>query len=150
MNTVVPLLNSLSTFILVLRDRFEDIDAEASCYMCNEYSCRAHRRKSNFDCSCWWEWIQLARKISQHCFVAVLFVVSSLHPPPSGGVSRFQSAQTIAILLSVWSASKGSRRGGGCHEAIDHSCGNGCAMSGRFYSCTEQGFGSYRCAFVPE
>ena len=47
-------------------------------------------------------------------------------------VLRFWSAQSIAILLSVWSASKGSRKGGGCHEATDHSCGNGCALSTRF------------------
>ena len=48
----------------------------------------------------------------------------------------------------MWSASKGSQKGGGCHEATDHSCGNGCALSGRFYSCTDQGFGCDRCAVV--
>ena len=63
---------------------------------------------------------------------------------------RFRSAQSITILLFVWSASKGSRKGGGCHEATDHSCGNGCALSGRFYSCTNRGFGCDRCAVLPE
>ena len=36
----------------------------------------------------------------------------------------------MTILLSVSSVSKGSRKGGGCHEANDHSRGNGCALSG--------------------
>ena len=53
------------------------------------------------------------------------------------------------ILLSVWSALNGSQKGGGCHEANDHGRGNGCALSGRFYSCTDQGFGCERCAVVP-
>ena len=53
------------------------------------------------------------------------------------------------ILLSVWSASKGSRIDGGCHEATDHSRGNCCALSGRFSSCTNHGLGCDRCAFVP-
>ena len=75
-------------------------------------------------------------------------VVSSSHQSPSLGVSRFRSAQSITILLSVWSASKGSQKGGGCHEATDHSCGNGCALLGLFYSCTDQGFGCDRCAVV--
>ena len=57
-------------------------------------------------------------------------VVSSSHQSPSLGVLRFWSAQSITILLSVWSASKGSQKGGGCHEANDYSCGNGCALSG--------------------
>ena len=35
----------------------------------------------------------------------------------------------------------GSRKGGGCHEATDYSCGNGCALSGRIPSCSDQGFG---------
>ena len=61
----------------------------------------------------------------------------------------FRSAQSIAILLLVLSASKGSGKGSWCHEATDHSCGNGCALSGRFYSCTDQGFGCDRCAVVP-
>ena len=52
-------------------------------------------------------------------------------------------------LLSVWSSLKDSRKGGGCHEANDHSCGNGCALSGRFSSCTHQGFVCDRCAVVP-
>ena len=65
------------------------------------------------------------------------------------GVMRFLSAQSITILLSVWSASKGSRKGGGCHEATDHCCGNGCALSGRFHSCTDQGFRCDRCAVAP-
>ena len=38
-------------------------------------------------------------------------------------------SQSIAIPLSVWSALNGSQKGGGCHEATDHSCGNGCALS---------------------
>ena len=58
----------------------------------------------------------------------IIVVVSSSHQSPSWGVSRFLSAQAIPILLSVWSALKGSRKGGGCHEANDHSCGNGCAL----------------------
>ena len=53
------------------------------------------------------------------------------------------------ILLSAWSVSKGSQKGGGCHEANDHSRGNGCALSGRFTSCTDQGFGCDRCEVVP-
>ena len=68
----------------------------------------------------------------------------------SRGVSRFRSAQSITILLPVWSASKDSRKGGGCHEANNHSRGNGCALSGRFCSCTDQGFGCDPCAVVPE
>ena len=56
-------------------------------------------------------------------------VVSSSHQSPCWSVSRFRSAQSIAILLSVWSASKGIRKGGGCHEATDHSRCNGCALS---------------------
>ena len=44
---------------------------------------------------------------------------------------------------------EGSRKGGGCHEANDHSCGNGCTLSGRFKTCTDQGFGCDRCTFVP-
>ena len=47
------------------------------------------------------------------------------------------------------SASKGSRIGGGCHEANDNSRGNGCALSGRFCSSTDLGFGCDRCAVVP-
>ena len=76
-------------------------------------------------------------------------VVSSSHQSPSCAVSWFRSTQSIAILLSVWSASKGSLIGGGCHEATDHCHGNGCALLGRFSSCTDQGFGCDRCAFVP-
>ena len=75
--------------------------------------------------------------------------VSLSHQSSIWGVSRFRSAQRIAILLSVWSASKGSQKGGGCHEATDHSCGNGCTLSGLFYSCNDQGFGCDRCAVVP-
>ena len=56
----------------------------------------------------------------------------------------------MMILLSVWSASKGSRKGGGCHEATDCCRGNGCVLPGRFYSCTKQGFGCDRCAVEPE
>ena len=80
----------------------------------------------------------------------VVVVVSSSHQSPSLGVSRFGTAQSITILLSVWSASKGSRKGNGCHEANDRSCGNGCALTGLLNSCTEQGFGCDRCAVVPE
>ena len=64
-------------------------------------------------------------------------------------VEVLRSAHSIAILLSVWSASKGSQEGGGCYEANEHSCGNGCALSGRFCSCTDQGFDCDRCAVVP-
>ena len=28
---------------------------------------------------------------------------------------------------------KGQSKCSGCHEATDHSCGNGCALSGRFH-----------------
>ena len=76
-------------------------------------------------------------------------VVSSSHQSPSLGVSLFRTAQSITILLLVWSASKGSRKGGGCHEANYRSSGNGCALSGLFYSCTDQGFGCDWCAVVP-
>ena len=76
-------------------------------------------------------------------------VVSSSHQLPSLCVSRFRSVQSIKILLSVWSASKGSQKGGGCHEAIGHSCGNRCVLSGLFSSCTDQGVGCDRCAVVP-
>ena len=86
--------------------------------------------------------------LSNNSSVAV--VVSSSHQSPSLGVLWFPSAQSIAILLLVWSVLKVSQKGGGCHEATDHSCGNGCTLSGRFYSCTDQGFGCDRCAVVPE
>ena len=56
---------------------------------------------------------------------------------------------SITILLSVWSASKDSRKGDGCHEANDHSLGNGCALSGRLCSCTDQRFDSVcNCASI--
>ena len=58
----------------------------------------------------------------------VIVVVSSSHQSPSLGVSLFRSALNITILLSMWSSLKGSRKGGVCHEANDHSCGNGCAL----------------------
>ena len=58
-------------------------------------------------------------------------VGSSSHQSPSLCASRFRSALTISILLSVWSASKGSRKEGGCHEANDLSRDNGCALSDR-------------------
>ena len=67
-----------------------------------------------------------------------------------GGVSMFRTAPSIAILLLVWFASKGSRKGGGLLEENDRSCGNGCELSGLFNSCTDQGFGCDRCAVVPE
>ena len=72
-----------------------------------------------------------------HSF-ATNVVVSSCHQSPSLGVSRFRSAQSITILLSVWLASKGSQKGDVCHGANDRSCGNGCALSGLFYSCTDK------------
>ena len=52
-------------------------------------------------------------------------VVRSSHQSSSGVVSRLRSAQSITILLSVWSALKGSLKGGGYHEANDQSRGNG-------------------------
>ena len=76
----------------------------------------------------------------------MVVVVSSSHQSPSSGVSLFRTALSITILLSVWSASKGSQKGGGCREAIDLKCGKGCALSGLFYSCTDQGFRCDRCA----
>ena len=36
----------------------------------------------------------------------------------------------MTILLSVWSSLKGSKKGGGCNVANDHSGGNGCALLG--------------------
>ena len=75
-------------------------------------------------------------------------VVTSSHQSPGIGVFQFRSAQPMTIPLSVWSASKGSKKGGGCHEANHCSCGNGCALSGRFYSCTDQGLGCDRCTVV--
>ena len=81
--------------------------------------------------------------------VRCVVVVSSSHQSPSLGVSLFRSALSITILLSMWSVSKGSRKGGVCHEANDQSCGNGCALSGLFYSCTDKGFGCDWCTVVP-
>ena len=75
-------------------------------------------------------------------------VVSLSHQSPSLGVSPFRTALSIMILLLVWSASKGSKKGGGCHETNDRSCGNGCALSGLFYSRTDQGLDCERCAVV--
>ena len=69
--------------------------------------------------------------------VVVDVVISSSHRSPSCGVLRIRSAQSIMILLSMWSASKGSRKGGWCHEANDHSRGNGCTLSGQFSSWTD-------------
>ena len=37
-----------------------------------------------------------------------------------------------------------------CHEANDRRCDNGCELSGRFYSCNDQGFGCDRCVVVPK
>ena len=76
-------------------------------------------------------------------------VISSPHQSPSLRDSRVRSTQTIAIILTVWSATKGSRKGGGCHEANDRSGGNGCALLGRFCSCADQEFGCDRCGVVP-
>ena len=84
---------------------------------------------------------------NQH--VELVVVVSSSHQSPSWCVSRFRSAQSIAILLSVWLAPMGSRKRGGCHEANDHSRVNGSALSGRFSLCTDQGISCDRCAVVP-
>ena len=94
---------------------------------------------------------------------AEFVVVSSSHHSPSLGVLLFWSAQSVYIiciyslchlyiyaistLLSVWSASRDSRKGGGCHAANDHSR---CALLGRFCSCTDQGFvmtGEQLCQF---
>ena len=44
---------------------------------------------------------------------------------------------------------EGSRKGGGCHDANDHSRGNDCALSGRLTSFTDQRFGCDRCAAAP-
>ena len=44
-------------------------------------------------------------------------------------VEVFRSAQSITILLSVWSALKGRQKGGGCYEVNDRICGNGCVLS---------------------
>ena len=63
-------------------------------------------------------------------FTPRLVVVSSYHQSPILCVSLLRTAPYITILLLVWSASKGSRKGGGCHEANDRSCGNGCAFVG--------------------
>ena len=79
----------------------------------------------------------------------VVVVVSSSHQSPCLGVSLFRKALSITIQLS---ASKGSRKGGGCHEANDHSCGNGCALSGLFYSCTTKDSavtGAQLCQYSP-
>ena len=78
----------------------------------------------------------------------VVVVVSSSHQSPSLGVSRFRSTLSMTILLFMWSALKGSKKCGGCHEANDHSHGNGCTLLGRFCLCTDQGFGCDRCAVV--
>ena len=48
----------------------------------------------------------------------------------------------------MWSALNSSRKGGGYHEANDRSCGNGCALSGQLYSCTDRGFSCNMCAVV--
>ena len=94
-------------------------------------------------------WQSRHRRGKTLMLATVVVEVSLSHKSQSLGVSRFRSAQSIAILLSVWSASNGSRKGGWCHEGNHRSCGNGCALSGRFYSCTDQGFGCDRCAVVP-
>ena len=48
---------------------------------------------------------------------AKVAAISLSHQSPSCGVSRFRSAQSITILLSLRSASKDSQNGDGCHEA---------------------------------
>ena len=62
---------------------------------------------------------------------------------------RIEIPQSIKIPLTVWLVLKGSRIDGGCHEANDHSRDNGSALSVRFCSCIEQGFGCDRCTVVP-
>ena len=37
-----------------------------------------------------------------------------------------------------------------CHEANDHSRGNGCALSCRFCLCTDHGFGNERYTVVQQ
>ena len=56
------------------------------------------------------------KKMANKFTCVVVVVVSTSHQSPRRGVSRFRSAQSIAILLSVWPASKGSRKGGGCNN----------------------------------
>ena len=90
------------------------------------------------------------RGVVRPLVVVVVVVISSSHQSPSLGVSLFPTVLSITILMLVWSALKGSQNGGGCHEATDHSCGNGCALSCLFHSCTDQGFDCDRCAVVPE
>ena len=80
--------------------------------------------------------------------VVVVVVISSSHQSPCIGFSLLRSALSIAILLSVLSATKGSRKGGGCEEANDRSCGNGCVLLSLFYSCIDLGFGCDRRAVV--
>ena len=46
MNAVVPLSIFISTFLHGLRDHFVEIDAEATCYVYNGFTCRSHRMKS--------------------------------------------------------------------------------------------------------
>ena len=45
----------------------------------------------------------------------VVIVVISPHQLPSLGVSLLRTAPSTTILLFVWSALKGSGKGGGCH-----------------------------------
>ena len=75
----------------------------------------------------------------------VTCLVGSAHQSPSLAVSRLRSAQSITILL----LRRAVVEGGGCHEANNHIRGNGCSLSGRLSSCTDQGFGYNRCAVVP-
>ena len=96
--------------------------------------------------------INIAYQLKRHRLLSgdrYVVVVSSSHQSLSLGVSQIRSAQSITFLLSVWSTSKGSQKGGVCHEANDHNSGNGCALSGLFYSCTDQGFGCDQCTVVP-
>ena len=44
---------------------------------------------------------------------------------------------------------EGRRTGGGCHEVNVHSRDNGCVLSSRFCSCTDQGYGNDRSTVIP-
>ena len=61
---------------------------------------------------------------------------------PSGPMAVDDLVNRIATFESA------GVKDGGCHDATAHSCGNGCALSVRFYSCTDHGFGCDRCAVV--
>ena len=54
----------------------------------------------------------------------------------SGFVGAVRNDSTVSVV-----GIERQSKGGGCHESNDHSRGNGCALSVRFCSCTDQGFG---------